>query len=134
MSAVQAAALVFVVAVLLWAGRLLAAALRSPRCRAPAPSDTTPAAGASLPLPSAAAGGAVLESIVVYPVKGCKGVEMREAKLTPLGLEHDREWMVVNAAGTCVDAAHCHWPCGGPAAQQAAALGPHRSTRCALRP
>ena len=38
-------------------------------------------------------------SLHVYPVKGLKGVDLREARCTARGLEHDRRWMVVDAAG-----------------------------------
>ena len=35
----------------------------------------------------------------VYPVKSCRGIPLERARLTPAGLEHDREWMVVTPAG-----------------------------------
>ncbi|HEY6169873.1 MAG TPA: MOSC N-terminal beta barrel domain-containing protein [Verrucomicrobiae bacterium] len=35
----------------------------------------------------------------VFPVKSCRGIALREALLTARGLEHDREWMIVDAAG-----------------------------------
>ncbi|HEX3097779.1 MAG TPA: MOSC N-terminal beta barrel domain-containing protein [Usitatibacter sp.] len=38
----------------------------------------------------------------IYPVKGLKGVELPEARTTERGLEHDRRWMVVDAAGEFV--------------------------------
>jgi uncharacterized protein YcbX len=38
----------------------------------------------------------------VYPVKSCAGVELQEAVLTETGLDLDRAWMVVDAAGDCV--------------------------------
>ncbi|TDC24275.1 MOSC domain-containing protein [Streptomyces sp. 8K308] len=34
-----------------------------------------------------------------YPVKGCAGVTVAEARLTPAGLAHDRSFMVVGATG-----------------------------------
>jgi uncharacterized protein YcbX len=43
-----------------------------------------------------------LASLHVYPVKSCRGLELREARLTAAGLEHDREWMVVGADGRFV--------------------------------
>jgi len=43
-----------------------------------------------------------LASLHVYPVKSCRGLALREARLTPTGLEHDREWMVVGADGRFV--------------------------------
>jgi len=45
---------------------------------------------------------ATLASLHVYPVKSCRGLALREARLTPAGLEHDREWMVVGAEGRFV--------------------------------
>lgn len=35
----------------------------------------------------------------IYPVKGLKGIALRQARCTERGLEHDRRWMVVDAAG-----------------------------------
>jgi hypothetical protein len=43
-----------------------------------------------------------LASLHVYPVKSCRGVEVREARLTAAGLEHDREWLVVTPQGRFV--------------------------------
>jgi uncharacterized protein YcbX len=40
-----------------------------------------------------------LAAINVYPVKGLKGIALREARCTERGLEHDRRWMVVDSAG-----------------------------------
>lgn len=40
--------------------------------------------------------------LFVYPVKSCAGVEVREALLTETGLDLDRAWMVVDAAGEFV--------------------------------
>ncbi len=45
---------------------------------------------------------AVLTSLHVYPVKSCGGIALTEALLTPHGIEHDREWMVVDEAGQFV--------------------------------
>jgi uncharacterized protein YcbX len=36
--------------------------------------------------------------LYVYPVKSCKGLYGRTAQLTPRGLLHDREWMIVEAS------------------------------------
>ena len=41
----------------------------------------------------------VLRSLHVYPVKSLRGIDLVEATLTPLGLEHDRAWLLVDAAG-----------------------------------
>ena len=35
----------------------------------------------------------------IYPVKSCAGVPVVSARLTATGLEHDREWMVVDPQG-----------------------------------
>ncbi|WP_347554071.1 MOSC N-terminal beta barrel domain-containing protein [Robbsia sp. KACC 23696] len=41
-----------------------------------------------------------LLSLHVYPIKSCRGIAVDSALLTPYGLAHDREWMVVHAEGT----------------------------------
>ena len=38
----------------------------------------------------------------MYPVKSCRGTALAHARLTERGLEHDREWMVVDRAGRLV--------------------------------
>jgi len=43
-----------------------------------------------------------LSAILIYPVKGCAGVSVDAARLGETGLEGDREWMVVDAAGHAV--------------------------------
>jgi uncharacterized protein YcbX len=43
-----------------------------------------------------------LAELHVYPVKSCRGLALREARLTPAGLEHDREWMIVRPDGRFV--------------------------------
>ena len=45
---------------------------------------------------------ATITSLVVYPVKSCAGVPVTEAVLTEAGLDLDRAWMVVDAAGEFV--------------------------------
>lgn len=40
--------------------------------------------------------------LFVYPVKSCAGIELQEAVLTETGLDLDRAWMVVDAAGEFV--------------------------------
>ncbi|MER5972277.1 MOSC N-terminal beta barrel domain-containing protein [Streptomyces sp. NPDC002055] len=37
--------------------------------------------------------------LITYPVKGCAGVPLTEAGLTPAGLPHDRSFLVVNDRG-----------------------------------
>lgn len=45
---------------------------------------------------------AILAGIYIYPVKSAAGIACSEAVLGPHGLLHDREWMVVDAAGRFV--------------------------------
>jgi uncharacterized protein len=57
------------------------------------------------PLPSATSDFEVqgtIQSLWVYPVKSCAGVQVTEAILTATGLEFDRAWMVVDAQGDFV--------------------------------
>ncbi len=46
---------------------------------------------------------AILSELVLYPIKSCAGISVREATLTEAGLAvdavYDREWMVIDAAG-----------------------------------
>jgi hypothetical protein len=52
--------------------------------------------------PSRFFGGAMTPTIgglCIYPVKSCKGLQVPAAQLTPRGLQHDREWMIVEANG-----------------------------------
>jgi uncharacterized protein len=45
---------------------------------------------------------ASISRLFVYPVKSCAGIEVQEAVLTETGLDLDRAWMVVDAAGEYV--------------------------------
>jgi uncharacterized protein len=49
---------------------------------------------------------AILSEIILYPVKSCAGLSVREATLTRAGLAvdavYDREWMVVDGDGQCL--------------------------------
>ena len=40
-----------------------------------------------------------IAALFVYPVKSCRGIALPQARLTPRGLQYDREWMVVSPAG-----------------------------------
>lgn len=40
-----------------------------------------------------------IESLFVYPVKSCAGIELKRAQVTSRGLLFDREWMVVTPQG-----------------------------------
>lgn len=41
-----------------------------------------------------------VHALTVHPVKGCAGLTLTTARLTPAGIAHDREFMVVDDAGT----------------------------------
>lgn len=43
-----------------------------------------------------------ISELHVYPVKGCAGIPLQRAVLDTFGIEHDRRWMVVTAAGEFV--------------------------------
>ena len=49
-----------------------------------------------------------IAQLFIYPVKSCAGVELREAVLLAAGLEHDRQWMVIDAQGGFVT--QRQWP------------------------
>lgn len=40
-----------------------------------------------------------IAALFVYPVKSCRGIALQQARLTPRGLQYDREWMVVSPDG-----------------------------------
>ena len=42
---------------------------------------------------------ATVSQLIVYPVKSCAGVQLKQSTLTETGLEFDRTWMVVDAKG-----------------------------------
>jgi uncharacterized protein len=54
------------------------------------------------PAPPAFEFNATVQSLFVYPVKSCAGVQVNEAILTETGLEFDRAWMVVDDSGEFV--------------------------------
>ncbi|UED83838.1 MOSC domain-containing protein [Streptomyces profundus] len=41
-----------------------------------------------------------ISALFSYPIKGCAGVPLSTAALTPAGLPYDRSWMVTDPAGT----------------------------------
>jgi len=41
----------------------------------------------------------ILKQIFIYPVKSLAGISLSAANLTPLGLEYDRRWMIVDEQG-----------------------------------
>jgi len=40
-----------------------------------------------------------LNALYIYPIKSCRGTSMQRALLGSTGLAHDRQWMLVDAAG-----------------------------------
>jgi uncharacterized protein YcbX len=44
----------------------------------------------------------VLSQLFIYPVKSTKGLSLTQAKAEPLGLEHDRRWMLVRPDGSFI--------------------------------
>lgn len=40
-----------------------------------------------------------LSALYLYPIKSCRGTALAAAELTPAGLRHDREWLVVTPEG-----------------------------------
>ncbi len=40
-----------------------------------------------------------VSGLFVYPIKGARGIEVSRARVTPLGLEHDRRFLLVNPRG-----------------------------------
>lgn len=41
----------------------------------------------------------MLSALYVYPIKSCRGIELKEASVTESGIEHDRSWLLVDEAG-----------------------------------
>ena len=37
-----------------------------------------------------------ITGLSIYPVKSMRGISLERASLTPLGLQHDRSWMIVD--------------------------------------
>ncbi|HYC57982.1 MAG TPA: MOSC N-terminal beta barrel domain-containing protein [Thermoanaerobaculia bacterium] len=44
----------------------------------------------------------MLRGLFVYPVKSLRGIALDSARATAMGLELDRQWMLVGASGRCV--------------------------------
>lgn len=44
-----------------------------------------------------------ISNLTLYPIKSCRGIDLREATVTTFGLRHqqvhDRQWMVVDSDG-----------------------------------
>uniref|UniRef100_A0ACD5XT32 Uncharacterized protein n=1 Tax=Avena sativa TaxID=4498 RepID=A0ACD5XT32_AVESA len=45
---------------------------------------------------------ATVASILIYPIKSCRGVSVPQAPVTSFGFRWDRQWLVVNAKGRAV--------------------------------
>ncbi|MEO8738915.1 MAG: MOSC N-terminal beta barrel domain-containing protein [Casimicrobiaceae bacterium] len=41
---------------------------------------------------------ATIAALFVYPVKSCRGIALREARMTERGIAHDREWLIIDAS------------------------------------
>lgn len=48
-----------------------------------------------------------LTALYVYPIKSCRGIAVNERVLAATGLDQDRRWMVVDAAGQFVTQREC---------------------------
>ncbi|SMG54400.1 MOSC domain-containing protein [Paraburkholderia susongensis] len=42
----------------------------------------------------------IISELFTYPIKSCAGIELVRTRLVETGLEHDRNWMVTDAAGS----------------------------------
>ncbi len=47
-------------------------------------------------------GNITVSGLFVYPIKGARGIEVNRARVTPLGLEHDRRFLVVDPRGNFI--------------------------------
>lgn len=43
-----------------------------------------------------------IAALFIYPVKSCRGIAVRETRLGSRGFQHDREFVVIDEAGTCL--------------------------------
>jgi uncharacterized protein len=48
-----------------------------------------------------------ITSLFIYPIKGCRGIEVSQWPLDSKGLRHDRQWMFVDALGRFVSQREC---------------------------
>ncbi|KAG6618606.1 mosc domain protein [Phytophthora cinnamomi] len=55
------------------------------------PSETVALEASELQFPK-------VSGLFVYPIKSCAGIQQDEAQLTPKGLLHDREWVIIDGA------------------------------------
>ncbi|KAM9954589.1 hypothetical protein ACTFIW_003189 [Dictyostelium discoideum] len=47
-----------------------------------------------------------IENIIIYPIKACKGIELKKCKLTEYGFENDRRWMIIYNNRYCAQKAY----------------------------
>ncbi|KAK5583175.1 hypothetical protein RB653_004766 [Dictyostelium firmibasis] len=47
-----------------------------------------------------------IDNIIVYPIKACKGIELKQCKLTEYGFENDRRWMIIYNNRYCAQKAY----------------------------
>mgnify|MGYP003297541633 CR=1 FL=1 len=40
-----------------------------------------------------------ITAINVYPIKGCRGIALENARIAATGFEHDREWLITRPDG-----------------------------------
>jgi len=40
-----------------------------------------------------------LHALHIYPIKSCRGLDLKATTVLPRGLEYDRRWMMVDATG-----------------------------------
>ena len=50
----------------------------------------------------------LISNIFIYPIKACAGVELRQAKITQKGFEHDREYVLVTEDTSTIDGKEYH--------------------------
>lgn len=50
---------------------------------------------------------ASLKQLFIYPVKSLQGISLSTSRITPLGLEYDRRWMIVDATGQFITQRLC---------------------------
>jgi uncharacterized protein len=48
-----------------------------------------------------------VEQLMVYPVKSCRGISLHSCKVEDEGLEHDRQWMIVDPQGLFLTQREC---------------------------
>lgn len=49
-----------------------------------------------------------ISELYIYPVKSLAGIKLSTSKLSPIGMQHDRRWMIVNSAGKFLSQREIH--------------------------